>query len=126
LTLQSILAQTDTMIGDQIPSLIIQIIDELRARGVLITNRGGEWCVNVRRGAETTAYLTDDLQDAFEHGRAMVASQMSASAPVKPPEIHRKWRTRMGGRAQRRRIILAHNHRVRARELKKQREEKLP
>ena len=45
LTIRPILAQTDLMAGEQISSLIMQIIDELRARGVLITNRGGDWCV---------------------------------------------------------------------------------
>jgi hypothetical protein len=30
------------MTGDQIPSLIMQIVDELRAHGVLITNRAGD------------------------------------------------------------------------------------
>jgi len=48
----------------------MQII-ELRARGVLITNRGGDWCVRAAGEAEGSGYLTDDLQDAFEHGRAL-------------------------------------------------------
>jgi hypothetical protein len=51
LTVPPIPAQTGAMAGDQISSPIMQIIDELRARGVLITNRGGEWRVNVRGGA---------------------------------------------------------------------------
>ena len=112
------------MTGDQIPTLIIQIIDELRARGVLITNRGGDWCVNLRRGTQATEYLTDDLQDAFEHARALAASQTAAPAPEKPPEIiRRKWRRPMSAGAQRRRIIKAHNSRLRARVIKKQRED---
>lgn len=90
MTVPPILAQTVGMAGEQIPSLIMQIIDELRARGVLITNRGGEWCVNVRGGTQTTEYLTDDLQDAFEHGRALATSQTAAPAPLKRPEVRRK------------------------------------
>jgi hypothetical protein len=117
-------AQTKIMAGERIPSLIMQIMDELRARGVLITNRGGDWCVNVRGGAQATEYLTDDLQDAFEHGRAMAASLLAAPEPEKPPEIfRRKWRKPMSARAQRRRMIVAHNYRMRARAIKKQREE---
>jgi hypothetical protein len=123
LTVPPIPAQTVVMAGDQIPSLIMQIMEELRARGVLITNRGGEWCVNVRGGTQATEYLTDDLQEAFEHGRALAASPMTAPVPAKPPEIRRKWRKPMNARAQRRRMILAHNHRMRAGILKKQREE---
>ena len=115
LTVRPILAQIDPMTGDQIPSLIMQIIDELRARGVLITNRGGDWCVNLQGGTQATEYLTDDLQDAFEHGRAMAASQTGAPAPEKPPEIRRKWRRPMSAKAQRRRMIKAHNYRLRAR-----------
>jgi len=112
------------MAGEQIPSLIMQIMDELRARGVLITNCGGDWCVNVRGGTQATEYLTDDLQDAFEHGRAMAAARPAAPAPEKPPEIiRRKWRRPMSAGAQRRRMIKAHNHRVRARAIKKQRED---
>jgi hypothetical protein len=115
-------AQSEIMVGDQIPSLIVQIIDELRGRGVLITNRGGEWCVNVRGGTQATEYLTDDLQDAFEHGRAMAAARPAAPAPEKPPEIiRRNWRSPMSAGAQRRRIIKAHNYRLRARAIKKQR-----
>ena len=72
-------------------------------------------------GAE---YLTDDLQDAFEHGRALAASQLAPPAPEKPPEIiRRKWRRPINGKAQRRRMIKAHNYRMRARAIKKQRED---
>jgi hypothetical protein len=124
LTVPPIPAQTGAMASDRIPSLIIQIIDELRARGVLIANRGGGWCVNVRGGTQATEYLTDDLQDAFEHGRAM-ASRLAASPPEKSPEIRRrkKWRRPVSAKAQRRRTIKAHNYRIRARAIKKQRED---
>jgi hypothetical protein len=75
--------------------------------------------VNVRGGTQATEYLTDDLQEAFEHGRALAASQMTAPAPgKKPPGIRRKWRRPMSAGAQRRRIIKAHNYRLRARDQK--------
>jgi hypothetical protein len=106
------------MIGDQISSLIVQIVDELRVQGILITNRAGEWCVNFRGGIDATAYVTDDLQDAFEHGRAMaLARQPAAAEPVK----HRhKWRRPTNAKSQRRRMIKAHNYRLRARALRQQ------
>jgi hypothetical protein len=71
LTGRPIPAQTKTMARENIPSLIVQIIDELRVHGILITNRGGEWCVNRRGGTRATEFITDDLQQAFEHGRAL-------------------------------------------------------
>jgi hypothetical protein len=124
LTVQPTQAHSKNMAGERIPSLILQIMDELRARGVLITNRGGEWCVNVRGGTQATEYLTDDLRDAFEHGRAMAAARPAAPTPEKPPEIiRRKWRRPMSVKAQRRRMIKAHNYRLRARAVKKQRED---
>jgi hypothetical protein len=49
------------MTGERIPSLIMQIIDELRARGVVITAWPGEWCVNYYGGGAATAYVTEDL-----------------------------------------------------------------
>jgi hypothetical protein len=112
------------MAGERIPSLIMQIIDELRARGVLITNRGGEWCVNVKGGTEATGYFTDDLQEAVEHGRAMAAEQRAAlPASDKLLPACPKWRKPMSAKAQRRRMILAHNHRMFSRSLKTRREQ---
>ena len=70
-------------------------------------------------GAQPTGYLTDDPQDAFEHGRALAASQLAAPAPDEPPEIPRKWRRSMNAKAQRRRLIKAHNYRMHARAVKK-------
>jgi hypothetical protein len=108
------------MAGDRIPSLIMQIVDELRARGVLITNRGGDWCVNVKGGTDATGYFTDDLQDAFEHGRAMAAEPPSASRLSEEQPARRKWRRSISAKASRRRRILAHNHRMHARALRTQ------
>lgn len=108
------------MSGDQIPSLIMQIVDELRAHGILITNRAGEWSVNFRGGTEATAYVTDDLQDAFEHGRAMaLAGQVAA---VELVEHRHKWRRPTSAKARRRRMICAHNRRMRGRALRTQRD----
>jgi hypothetical protein len=109
------------MTSQRIPSLIMETIDELRTRGVLITNRGGDWCVNVKGGTEATSYLTDDLEDAFERGRRLAALALAAPTSDKPPESHGKWRRSMSAKAQRRRMIRAHNHRVRGRVIKRRR-----
>lgn len=95
------------MAGDRIPSLIMQIVDELRVQGILITSRAGEWCVNFRGGGEATAYITDDLQDAFDHGRAMAMSAATeAATPNKPAlDAGRKWRRPISAKAMRRRFI---------------------
>jgi hypothetical protein len=97
------------------------IVDELRAQGILITSRAGEWRINFRDGAEATAYVADDLQDAFEHGRAM------ALAAAVPSEIsdqdRRKWRPPMNAKAARRAFIRKHSRRMRGRALREQRTE---
>jgi hypothetical protein len=127
LTIAPTQAQSSIMVGEQIPSLIMQIIDELRTRGVLITNRGGDWCVNFRGGTHATEYLTDDQQEAFGHGRTLAASAPqsvpSPSPSTPPPGIRRKWRRPMSAKAQRRRMIKAHNYRMCTRAIKKQRED---
>ena len=109
------------MTGEQIPSLIMQIVDELRAHGVLITNCAGEWRVNFRDGTDATAYVTNDLQDAFEHGRKLALAGQSASA--EPAKHRHHWRRPMSAKAQRRRLIRAHNNRMRGRALRTQRKE---
>ena len=110
------------MTGDRIPSLMTQIVDELRAQGILITSRAGEWCVNYRGGSEATAYVTDDLRDAFEHGRAMAATAPQAAAPAPAVRHRRKWRRPMSAKAARRAFIKKHNRRMRARSVAKLRD----
>jgi hypothetical protein len=109
------------MVGERIPSLIMQTIDELRARGILVTSRAGEWCVNFQHGAPATAYVTDDLQDAFAHGLAMAAS--APVAPEAPVRHRRKWRRPMTAKAMRRAFFKKHNQRLRVRSLREQRTE---
>jgi hypothetical protein len=111
------------MVADLIPSLIMQAFDELRARGVLITNHGGEWRVRCRGEGEESGYFTDDLQDALERGRSMVVPEPpSPLAPKTPEAPRRKWRRPMNAKAMRRRRIRAHNHRMRGRALKERRD----
>ena len=109
------------MAGERIPSLIMTIIDELRARGSLIACRGGEWCVNVRGGTEATAYVTDDLQDAFEHGRIMALTTAAARETPAVRAPRRKGRRPKTAKAARRAFIKKHNRRRQARALRDQR-----
>jgi hypothetical protein len=44
---------------------------ELRRLDIVITHVDDEYRVNFRGGSEATAYYTNDLQDAFDTGRAM-------------------------------------------------------
>ena len=112
----------DCMTGDdRIPFLIMQIIDELRAHGVLITHRGGEWRVNFRDGKGATAYVTDDLQDAFDRGRTMVLAGPVASGEA--AGHLQKWRWSRSAKAQRRRMIRQHNRRMRARAVRNAQED---
>lgn len=112
------------MAGDRIPSLILQLIDELRARGVVITIRGGDWCVRAKGEPEETGYLTDDLKEAFEHGRALAISRtVTPVADDKPTATVAKWRRPTGAKTRRKRWFRAHNHRVRGWAIKKLREE---
>ena len=109
------------MLGTQPPSLFESVAAELRALGLTITTRPGEYCVNFRDGREGTGYFTDELQDALEHGRAMAAENPSTSPePEKSSLIRRKWRRPMSAKTQRRRMIRAHNRRAWARAQQKQ------
>jgi hypothetical protein len=62
-------------------------------------------------GKPKTAYFTDDLADAREHGRAMGAARAADQAATTQEST------------QRRRLIRQHNRRLRARAIKKPREE---
>jgi hypothetical protein len=100
---------------------------ELRRTGIILQQRPGEYCVNVKSGSAATAYVTDDLADAIEHGRALAAALPSPEIPDPPestrPKRRRRQPLRMTPKAIRRRMIRAHNHRLRARALKQQRDE---
>ena len=103
------------MAGERIPSLIMQIIDELRDRGIVIKSRPGEWRINFRNGTEATAYVTDDLQDAFAHGRAMAAEAAAVAPERKAPvcPVRRQWRRPKTAKAARRAFIRKHNRKMR-------------
>jgi len=94
---------------------------ELRALGITLRRLPGEYCVNYRNGGDKTARMADDLDQALEIGRVMAAeAAANVSAANKP--TRRPWRRRkMTLKARRRRFILGHNRRMRARALGKRR-----
>lgn len=88
---------------------------ELRALGLTLRRLPGEYCVNFRTGGDKTARMADDLDQALEIGRVMAAEAAADVAPSKKPP-RRRWRRRkMTPKARRRRFILGHNRRIRAR-----------
>ena len=108
------------------PLLFVRLVAELAAHGVRLTARPGEYCVNFRNGSEATAYVTDDLTDAIEHGRtlARAARQSADTVPARPACAKRRRRPpAMTPKARRHRMIRRHNQRLCARMLRQQREE---
>jgi hypothetical protein len=91
---------------------------ELRALGVTLARLPGEYCVNFRAGAESTARMVETLDEALTLGRSMAAD---APAPAGPAHGTRRRRPlRMTPKAIRRRMIRAHNRRAWARAQQKQ------
>jgi hypothetical protein len=104
------------MTGD-VPSPFELAAAELRALGIVLTRLPGEYRVNYRNGGDGTARLAEDLELAVELGRAL------ADAAPAPTVRGGRRPLRMTPKAVRRRKIKAHNYRLRARALTKQREE---
>lgn len=50
----------------------------LKVIGVTLTRKDGEFRVNLKDGAEATAYYTDDLEDALGTGHQMAAHKKEA------------------------------------------------
>jgi hypothetical protein len=92
---------------------------ELRTLGITLLRLPGEYRVNYRNGGDGTARFADDLDEALEIGRAMAAEKAAdPNTATKAPR--RRWRRKkMTPKARRRRFILGHNRRLRAREMRK-------
>jgi len=95
------------------------VVTELRALGVTLQRLPGEYRVNFRNGADSTARFADDLEQALELGRVMVGEKAADSTTAKKPPRRRWRRKRMTPKARRRRFILGHNRRLRARAMRK-------
>jgi hypothetical protein len=84
-----------------------------------MTRLPGEYRVNFRTGTDATARTVETLDQALELGRTV-----AAEAPAPPGPAHGKRGRRplrMTPKAVRRRMIRAHNRRMRARALRKAR-----
>lgn len=97
---------------------------ELRLLGLTLRVLPGEYSVNFRGGGEKTARSAEYLDEALEIGREMAAEAGAKRTTSKRPPRRRRWRKRMTPKARRRRFIRAHNRRVRASALRKQRDER--
>ena len=103
------------------PLRLDMVAAELRALGITLESRPGEYRVNFRNGKEDTACYTEDLQEALVTGRAMAAMTASDQPAQTSPGVsgrRRRRPRRMTPKAQRRRMIRQHNRRMRARALR--------
>ena len=108
------------------PLRVDTVAAELRALGITLESRPGEYRVNFRNGKEDTACYTEDLKEALAAGRAMAAMAVSDQTGQNVPAATGKWRRRprrMTPKAQRRRMIRQHNRRMRARALRERRDD---
>jgi hypothetical protein len=115
------------MVGTESPTLFAGAVAELAARGVQLAARPGEYVVNFRGGTQATAYVTDDLADAIEHGRALAASIVRADPPAASREPTRgkprRRPLRMTPKAVNKRRRLAHLRKMRARAIRQEKKE---
>jgi hypothetical protein len=99
-------------------------VAELRKAGISLTIHPGTYAVNFIAGSTpATAYFSEGLDDAIEHGREMAASALAgfikrigSADGAKPRRLRRP--LKMTPKAVRRRRIRAHNQRMRSRILK--------
>jgi hypothetical protein len=96
---------------------------ELRALGITLTRLPGEYCVNIRDGTEATAQTAETLDEALALGRSMEPAVPDAPVQSAAAFHRRRGRRSMTPKAVRRRMIRAHNHRMRARAMKEQRDD---
>ena len=82
--------------------------EELRACGMQIISKPGEYRVNYRGGKEATAYYTDDLADALSTGKIMAETPPAPPLPPLGP---------VGRRNTKRGLIMRHNRKIAARRI---------
>ena len=95
---------------------------ELHALGIALTCLPGDYRVNVIGGSDAAAMSCDELEEAVAVGRRI--AQERPSAPAREGVAPRRRRPkRMTAKAIRRRMIRAHNQRMRGRAIKAQRKD---
>lgn len=95
---------------------------ELRVLGITLTRLPGEYRVNYLDGKDGTAVFGSDLDEALALGRSM-AEAAPAAVVRAAAAYHRRRHRKMTPKAIRRRMIRAHNRRMRARAIRQQRED---
>jgi hypothetical protein len=111
--------QVHYMTYDESRSRFEIVAAKLHALGIIIRRLPGEYAVNFRDGRDNMARFADDLDQALELGRAMAAEKAAEQRTAKKPPRRRWRRKRMKPKARRRRFILGHNRRLRARAIRK-------
>jgi hypothetical protein len=104
------------------PSPFERAAGELRKLGITLRQLPGEYQVNLTGGPDENALTAGTLEEAVELGRDMAKTLAPALAAASRGRRPRR-PLRMTPKAVRRRKIKAHNYRLRARALRKQREE---
>jgi len=93
---------------------------ELRKLGLTLRRLPGEYAVNFSGGSDATARIVETLDLALEAGRSMAVDP--PAQPGARQGRRRRRPLRMTPKAIRRRMIRAHNRRLRARAIKQQKD----
>jgi hypothetical protein len=102
------------MTGDPSPPPFDLATAELRALGITLARLPGEYRVNFRNGAESTARTVETLDQALAAGRAM-AAERAEQQPNRGGPRRRHWRRPRTPKAYNRRLRMQHLRRLRAR-----------
>jgi hypothetical protein len=102
------------MTGDPSPSPFELATAELRALGITLARFPGEYRVNFRHGAESTARTVETLDQALAAGRAM-AAERAEQQPNRGGPRRRRWRRPRTVKAYNRRLRMQQLRRLRAR-----------
>ena len=97
------------------PSRFDEIAVALAALGITIAVRPGEYSVNCRGGGESTARYADNLDAALAQGRELALVRPASGQMQAQPAPRRRRPRKMTPKAVRRRMIRAHNRRLRSR-----------
>jgi hypothetical protein len=95
---------------------------KFRARGITITQRPGEYAVNILNGKPNTEQMRETLDEALALAEIMAQSETAQSA-TKAATYRAPRRKRMTAKAHNKRMRRAHWHRMVARARREQKEQ---
>jgi hypothetical protein len=95
---------------------------KLRARGIAITQRPGEFAINILNGNAGTEQIRETLDEALAVAEVMAQSE-PAKAATKAATYRAPRRKRMTAKAHNKRMRRAHWHRMVARARREQKEQ---